>query len=230
MANSGAKHARFKDLIGHRFGRLEVIMRMPGSVAGGIPWMCRCDCGKFSVVPTASLRGGNTKSCGCAARARTIERNYKHGLSKTVEYAIHNGIKTRCYNTKRPEYVNYGGRGIGMCDRWRYGEDGKTGFECFLADVGKRPTPLHSIERIDNNGHYEPGNVKWATVSEQVANRRCNILVCDGGEQVVLGLRVAEKHSIAASTFHNRVRNLKWSPERAASTPVVPNANQTTYD
>lgn len=222
------KHHRFLNLLGQKFGRLEVIMLLPGTLNGSTPWMCRCDCGSFHYTTTGSLRSGNANSCGCIGREKTTARNYRHGQSKTPEYSTWNHMQMRCYNSNRPEFFNYGGRGIRVCDRWRYGEDGKSGFECFYADVGPRPSNLFSIERIDANGNYEPANVKWATRGEQALNKRRNRFLFHNGERI-LAAKLAEINGIGRGAFDNRVRVLGWDLERAAKTPVVRGANQSTY-
>jgi len=119
-----------------------------------------------------------------------------HGLSKTRENRIWRGIKDRCYNPNRPEYVRYGGRGIKMCEEW------KNDFTTFYRDMGVRPSPNHSVERIDTNGDYEPSNCRWATRVEQQNNMRGNVKVKYMGEVMTLG-QLWRKTTVCRSTFYS---------------------------
>jgi len=148
------------DLVGLRFSHLIVI-----EYAGFRGWKCLCDCGKFVLSPNAGLLKGRAKSCGCARG----EKHKKHGLCLTSEYKSWTGMIGRCYNAKSPNYSDYGARGIRVSPVWRHD------FEKFLSDVGHRPSPKHSIDRYpDNNGDYKPGNVRWATSTQQNRNKRSN--------------------------------------------------------
>lgn len=121
---------------------------------------CVCRCGREREVHVGSLRAGISKSCGCSTNAR------KHGLSKTPEYKLWQSMNSRCRNPKGESYVNYGGRGITVCQRWQ------DSFVAFLDDVGRRPSPELTLDRINNDGDYEPGNVRWTTRKVQAANCR----------------------------------------------------------
>lgn len=165
----------YRDLRGQKFGLLTAV-RLARRGNHGLnrkraAWLCACDCGKNIEVITESLTSGNTKSCGCLRAKWAIgQGNAKHGQSRVIggrasEYEIWNQMIQRCNNPRTKSWKNYGGRGISVCERWRT-------FENFLADMGRRLTPNLSIDRINNDGDYEPSNCRWATRAEQNRNQR----------------------------------------------------------
>jgi hypothetical protein len=147
------------DLAGQRFGKLVAVEYSHTDGNRTARWLCQCDCGSQAVIRAHSLASGRAKSCGCSKRRLD-------GLSNTPEYKIWESMRRRCSDPKTINYKYYGGRGISVCQRW---EDT---FKNFYADMGPRPSPLHSIDRKNNDGNYEPGNCGWATDLEQGANKR----------------------------------------------------------
>ena len=160
------------EMIGTRWGALTVVRRAKTQgKSKQASWLCLCDCGNESVVLGGNLRSGRTTSCGCAVAEANRRRLVTHGLSRSANnpghplYETWVGMRRRCHSPKNEAFARYGGRGIEVCPEWR--DD----FLQFLADVGERPTPNHSLDRIDNDKGYEPGNVRWATPQEQADNR-----------------------------------------------------------
>lgn len=172
------------DLAGQKFFRWTVLKFAGINKHQNTTWLCRCDCGKEKVLVGGQLRLGQSKSCGCWNKEAVTIRGTKHGLTprgvKMVEYMAWCAMKSRCYNEKNKRYFDYGGRGIIVCDRWL------NSFEKFLADMGYRPSDSHSLERRNNNGHYEPTNCYWALLEQQSRNKRSNIIFAYNGASKIL--------------------------------------------
>jgi hypothetical protein len=149
------------DITGKKYSRLTAIKRV-----GGLRnhWLFQCECGEITSVRKAHVTSGRTRSCGCLAKELRKELFTKHGMSHTTEHNIWLSFRARCENPNHMYYKNYGGRGISVCDRWQK-------FENFYADMGNRPDGL-TLDRINNDGNYEPSNCRWATWKQQNNNRR----------------------------------------------------------
>ena len=159
---------RLNDLCGKKFGKLTVLKRVESKVFPSgqkqTQYLCKCNCGKSITVMYRNLMSGNTKSCGCYA----IELRTKHNLCGSKVYKCWDNMKSRCFNQNSTGYKSWGGRGITMCDEWR------NDFKSFYDYVSKLPhfnEDGYSLDRIDNDGNYEPNNVRWATAKEQARNQ-----------------------------------------------------------
>lgn len=157
--------AKVIDLKGQVFGRLTVLSEEGKASNGNIVWKCQCSCGNTKNIVGGSLRKGDTTSCGCLRDERIKETNTKHGLTKHPLYRVWLGMKDRCYNEKFKQYQDYGGKGVTVCDSWKYS------FENFYSDVVEKYRKGLQIDRIDNNGNYEPDNVRWVTPQQNTMNR-----------------------------------------------------------
>lgn len=204
------------DLTGRVFGRYTVEGDPRRAHQRETTWACVCSCGTRTRVSSHCLTAGLSRSCGCLAAEVTGDRSRTHGESghdkRAAEYRVWLGMKGRCLNPKSPGYPGYGGRGITMCARWQ------GSYETFLADMGRRPSPKHSLDRIDNDKGYEPGNCRWATQREQERNKRSNRRVTFRGKTQTV-TEWAEETGINFHTIKGRL-NRGWSPEKALTTPV----------
>lgn len=190
-----------KNLLGQKFNRL-IVTRFSGvDHKSHALWECLCDCGKTKVIKASSMVRGMTKSCGCMlAECHTARKGQRTGLRNRVLYKMWSAMVNRCHNPKRPNYVYYGARGISVCNEWR------TSFEQFESDIGPRPTAIHSIDRIDVNGNYEPTNCRWATPTEQGRNRRSNRFLEFNGERLTIS-EWANRLGVTVRTISCRIES-----------------------
>lgn len=175
---------KVKDLKGNTYGRLTVQEFLRLSRDGAL-WDCVCICGNTKIIKAGDLKSGNTQSCGCQRSEAIKKLNMTHGVTSNLKhnqypktYKIWRGIINRCCTTSCSSFRDYGGRGISVCETWR------NSYQAFLDDMGECP-PGFSIERLDVNGHYEPGNCKWIELTKQVKNRRNTVWVELNGEKMI---------------------------------------------
>lgn len=202
----GCAVGRF-DLTGQRFNSFSVIGRAGNDKYNrSATWNCICDCGQKRIYTTSELKNGFVKSCGCLNGERHGESN-----PPTVEYRTWHAMIGRCHNPESKQYKNYGARGIIVCDDWR------ESYLSFLSHIGRRPSESHSIGRIDNDGNYEPGNVRWETVEQQRNNTRANVFIEFDGITMTCA-QWDSKLGLPKGMTLGRV-NRGWSVERALTTP-----------
>lgn len=193
---------RRHDITGQPFGKLTAV-RMVRANSQHSWWECRCECGGTAIVTMNNLRRGNTTSCGCAYT--------DHGMTDTPEHEAWVNMIQRCTNPKNPGFANYRGRGITVCQAWL------ESFVAFLNDVGMRPGPGYSLERKENDGNYEPGNVEWIPAPLQHQNKRTNrMLEIDGVRKCMA--EWARIFGRPAGTIHKRLK-LGWDVKRAVTEP-----------
>lgn len=176
---------RIKDLTGKKFNKLLVKGYIGKNDKNQALWLCMCECEKYIVVNTSSLKNGHTKSCGCLKSELTIQRNktnvhIKHGKARTRIYRIYQGMKERCYNKNNERYKNYGKRGIIICDEWLNKENGFINFYNWAMNNGY--TDELTIDRINVDSNYEPNNCRWITNKEQQSNKTYHHLLDYNGK------------------------------------------------
>ena len=199
------------NLSGVKFGRLTAVALHDERPS--VYWTCRCDCGKDKSVRSDHLLQGRIQSCGCLALERLIARAVKHGDARTGkvtrEHRCWQSMIRRCGDPFATDFGRYGGRGISVCDQWQR-------YEHFLSDMGRCPYG-RTLDRIDNDGNYEPGNCRWATPKQQSRNRRSTVQITFNGE-TLCATEWAERVGIASSTIISRLRR-GWNHERALNQP-----------
>lgn len=217
---------KWPDLTGLTFGKLTVIERQGSNKLGSSLWLCQCQCGQNTVTTTTALKTGHCRSCGCLLKTRK-------GLSTSPEYQTWKGMIRRCYDHKHKRAACYKKFGISVCLRWR------TSPEDFITDVGPRPGPEFSIDRINTYGHYSCGkcqecidngwnfNCRWATLETQVRNDRRNVFLTYQGKTLTIA-DWAEFLGIKHRTLWGRLDS-NWSIEEALTTPLIPRSKIRTW-
>lgn len=198
------------DITGNKYGRLTVLSEN-GRISNQVAWLCKCDCGNETTVASNHLRTGHTKSCGCSW-ADFVPHNKTHGMAGSPEFKTWVHMRQRCDNPKDRSYRHYGGRGIITCERWET-------FEHFLEDMGLRPSPRHSIDRIDVNGGYEPSNCRWALPKVQANNTRSNRYITIEEKTKTLSEWCDYYGVVPASVVGRRLKR-GWEVKQALTAPL----------
>lgn len=202
--------------LGDVFGRLTAVRFVGRDGNHNAIWLFRCACGAERSIRIDPVRRGLTRSCGCFQRERAAEKciadNTKHSMYGTPEYIVWSGMLARCRNPENPKYHRYGGRGISVCKEW------ENDFIAFYLAMGERPSAGHTLDRIDTNGNYEPGNCRWATWQQQQRNRSNNHVVVFHGREMCLAEAISLS-AVSKSTVYKRLRE-GWTAMRALTEPV----------
>lgn len=207
-------------LVGLRFGKLQALAKLPAKF-----YRVACDCGHERIVSASSLRSGGTRSCGCLKRGEGWqERTGARGLTRptlppkanraargTITHKVWRAMRSRCYVRSNKDYWRYGGRGVKVCARWN-------SYDSFLADMGERPSPRHSIDRIDPKLGYKKSNCRWATPLEQGGNRGNLKKIVVLGVEYACAARACAALGLSHKFFMGRI-DRGWSPDAAATTP-----------
>lgn len=209
------------DISNNRYGKLVAIERST-NISGKTAWKCVCDCGNITYVSTSNLTCNRIRSCGCLKLEKLLERSTTHNQRHTYLYEVWKGIRQRCKNPKHPSYHNYGGRGIKVCDEW------DKSFQAFYdwsytngysTENQKNEKLKLTIDRIDNNGNYEPCNCRWVDRKVQASNTRLAKLFTINGETKCLS-EWCKLFGIKRNTIYRRIKN-GWTIEKALTTPIL---------
>lgn len=190
--------AKPTDITGIKFYKLLVLYQIPGSRKSPSKVACQCECGNKTIQFKNSITSGRVKSCSCYKNELARKNHLKHGLRKHPIYSIWNAMIQRCYNPKNKSFHNYGGRGIKVCDEW------KQSFYSFYLNIGNRPSAKHTLDRINNDGNYEPTNVKWSLPHEQANNTRANHWLEFDGKKITMA-QASKKFGISYSKLKKRI-------------------------
>lgn len=201
-----------EDLTSKVFDRLTVLEKNSVTANYIGRYKCQCSCGSIIIVDASNLKTGHTKSCGCLRLETLTTHGHASKDTKSSEYITWQSMIQRCFNPNNDNYHHYGGRGITICEKWR------NSFENFITDMGPKPSDNHSIDRINNDGNYEPGNCRWATRIEQMNNTRHNVFITfnDISKQIEDWAIIT---GINSNTIATRLR-LGWSIEQALTESV----------
>lgn len=202
--------SKFIDLTGEKFGRLTVIKRKGYSKSKKTQWLCKCDCGNFKIINGSDLKSNKTRSCGCLRKEKAIivakSTNLKHNMTHSRPYRIWSSIKSRCYYKNNIAFKNYGGRGIKICDEWR------NNFEKFYEwAIENGYKDNLTIDRINNDGDYEPSNCRWISMQKQENNRRNNRIIIYKSQKYTLA-ELSNLLKIPSATLSWRINN-NWKEE-----------------
>lgn len=203
-------HKNFVDITGKRFGKLTVVSLSERTKYGYL-WECTCDCGNTCFRLRTKMESGHALSCGCLIDEGRRSRA-KHRMMRTPEHRAWMAMRRRCNSPSDKRYEYYGGRGIRVCAEW------DADFNAFYRDVGQRPSPNHSLDRIDVNGNYEPGNVRWATKIQQAQNKRNVRTATINGVEKALS-EWAREYGQRPKLVRARVVDRGWNVEKALTTP-----------
>jgi len=198
------------NLIGQKFGRLTVLERIKNTKP--IRWKCLCACGNVTMLRGDTLKDGNAKSCGCLKKEVASKQMTIHGMEGSSEYRTWTSMRYRCNNPSSDKFKDYGGRGIKVYNQWN------KSFMEFYNYIGPKPHETDSIDRINNNGNYEPGNVRWANKKTQANNSRSNHFVTVGKTTKTIA-QWAEKMQISYHIISHRLHR-NWDPQKAIFQPV----------
>jgi len=204
---------KFIDITGKRFGRLIALNRSE-TIKKIVYFNCVCDCGNKKKIPSHTLRNGESMSCGCYNLELYGKRNLIHNDTNSPEHRVWCKMKNRCDNKNNDAYKYYGGRGITYCERWKV-------YKNFLNDMGRKPTALHTLDRIEVNGNYCKENCRWATRYEQSVNRRNNIFYTYNGETKTVSQWFGLS-DLSKSAFGYRLKK-GWNIDKALNTPRLSN-------
>lgn len=210
------KHPNMIDVTGQTFGMLTAIEHVDKRTGSGVIWRCRCQCGSDTFAKCSDLRSGKTRSCGCLRRITSARTGVTHGDTRrgrwAKEYRSWRFMLTRCEDPTHRAYPYYGGRGIRVCERWK-------DYASFLADMGRKPEGRYSLDRIDNDGDYEPGNVRWATQAQQTRNYSRNVMLTYQGLTLCM-TDWARRLGFKTPTGISHRLQVGWSIERTLTTPA----------